>query len=48
MVTIPGQRSIALTVETRFPGDLEANLQRFDELGLATAITESTSGGAGR
>jgi endo-1,4-beta-xylanase len=29
-----------LSIEYPFPGDLEANLQRFDDLGLATAITE--------
>lgn len=29
-----------LSIEYGFPGDLEDNLARFDELGLATAITE--------
>ena len=29
-----------LSIEFPFPGDLEANLQRFDDLGLATAVTE--------
>ncbi|MBB4935188.1 endo-1,4-beta-xylanase [Lipingzhangella halophila] len=29
-----------LSIEYGFPGDLEDNLSRFDELGLATAITE--------
>ncbi len=29
-----------LSIEFPFPADLEANLQRFDDLGLATAVTE--------
>lgn len=29
-----------LSIQFGFPGDLEANLQRFDDLGVATALTE--------